>query len=102
MNFTRLIYIFAVIFAVSKKLFFCFSYNEIRKKLRGNVSEAVNDLMRNFDAEFGLGHHGGHFPNRPDRGGHFHGSDEEESSCDSSYNQVNTLGPHYYAVFGCT
>ena len=64
------------------------------------MSEAVNDLMRNFDAEFGLGHHGGHFPNRPDRGGHFHGSDEEESSCDSSYNQVhvNIVGSHYNAI----
>ena len=51
------------------------------------MREAVTDLMNNFDAEFGVGHHGhgGHFPNR-DRG--FHGSDEEESSCDSSYNQV--------------
>ena len=58
------------------------------KKLRRNVVEAVHELMRNFDAEFGLGHHGGHFPNRHDRGRAFHGSDEEESSCDSSYNQV--------------
>ena len=67
---------------------YSFSYSDITRKLRKNVTEAVTDLMRNFDAEFGVGHHGGHFPNR-DRG--FHGSDEEESSCDSSYNQVNIV-----------
>ena len=76
-----------LVFPRDGSFFVCFSYTEVTRKLRKNVTEAVTDLMRNFDAEFGVGHHshGGHFPNR-DRG--FHGSDEEESSCDSSYNQV--------------
>ena len=50
------------------------------------------ELTRNFDAEFGTGrHNNGNFPNKTERihafGG---GSDEEESSCDSSCNQVRT------------
>ncbi|WAR13306.1 BROMI-like protein [Mya arenaria] len=34
-------------------------YNDLSKKLKGNVQEAVTELVRNFDAEFGTGKHTG-------------------------------------------
>lgn len=59
------------------------------KKMKRYISEAVEDLIKSFDAEFGSGKHKEtsdplHYP----RHSHHLDSDEEESSCDSSFNQV--------------
>ncbi|XP_053402163.1 protein broad-minded-like isoform X2 [Mercenaria mercenaria] len=62
-------------------------YADLTKKLKSNVVEAMNDLMRNFDAEFGVGSHSaGRYPNKDDRMRPFNDSEETESSLDSSYN----------------
>lgn len=66
-----------------------FSYCDMSKKMKRYLSEAVEDLIKNFDAEFGSGKHKEtsdplHYP----RHSHHLDSDEEESSCDSSFNQV--------------
>ena len=67
--------------------------SDLKKKLKQNVTDAMDELMQNFDAEFGIGKHTGtHYPNKDSRnrdGGH--GSDEEDSSCGSSFNHVRYL-----------
>ena len=58
------------------------------RKLKHHIMDAVEELVHNFDAEFGEGKHRDmddrlltrHLKNM---------SDEEESSCGSSFNQVN-------------
>jgi hypothetical protein len=65
---------------------------DLTKKLKSNVVEAMNELMKNFDAEFGVGSHSaGRYPNKDDRMRPFHDSEETESSLDSSYNHVCNL-----------
>ncbi|XP_052817688.1 protein broad-minded-like isoform X1 [Mya arenaria] len=66
-------------------------YNDLSKKLKGNVQEAVTELVRNFDAEFGTGKHtGDNFLHR-DRHIHpYHGSDDEDT-IDSSYNHGSLM-----------
>ncbi|KAK3607380.1 hypothetical protein CHS0354_022540, partial [Potamilus streckersoni] len=65
-------------------------YTDLSRKLKKNVLEAVDELMRNFDAEFGEGRHRNNSFPHADRDKYFHGSDEEESSC-SSYNQESLM-----------
>lgn len=70
-------------------------YCDMSKKMKRYLSEAVEDLIKNFDAEFGSGKHKEtsdplHYP----RHSHHLDSDEEESSCDSSFNQGMLLMPN--------
>ncbi|KAL5021697.1 hypothetical protein ScPMuIL_000852 [Solemya velum] len=61
-------------------------YGDLSRKLKKNVTDGVEELLINFDAEFGTGNHTHHSHHRHhDR--QFLGSDEDESSYDSSSNQ---------------
>lgn len=55
------------------------------KKLRGNVQGAVDELIRNFDAEFG-GNSQHETSDHPIRRSYM--SDEDDESCGSSFGQV--------------
>lgn len=69
------------------------------------VMDAIEELTKNFDAEFGTGRH----KDSADTLMHhrqrkvYNVSDEEESSCDSSFNQVVTrvLCSLYYKCLSC-
>ena len=59
------------------------------RKMKRYLTEAVEELIKNFDAEFGSGKHKeSSDPLIYHRHNHHLDSDEEESSCDSSFNQV--------------
>lgn len=62
-------------------------YNDLTKRLRSNVLGAVDELMRNFDVEFGGSTHHHTADHQIRRS--YAMSDEDDSSCGSSFNQVN-------------
>ena len=67
---------------------FCYRYNDLAKKLKANVLEAVNELVRNFDAEFGTGTHtGDSFLHNLQHNGR--DDEDDEDTIDSSFNHVN-------------
>ncbi|KAL4234490.1 hypothetical protein ACF0H5_006135 [Mactra antiquata] len=62
-------------------------YTDLTKKLKINVVEAVDELMKNFDAEFGVGSYGdSQFLKKDERLRPFGDFEETESSLGSSYN----------------
>lgn len=78
-----------------------FRYTDLTKKLKSNVVEAMNDLMKNFDAEFGVGSHGGgRYPHKDEHNRRFADTEETESSLDSSYNHVCSCF-YYVSVVTC-
>ena len=54
----------------------------------------MNELIKNFDAEFGVGNHSARYPNKDERMRPFADTEETESSLDSSYNHVRTSNIH--------
>ena len=60
----------------------------MKRKLGRNVNEAVNNLLTNFDTEFGIGRIGGGAEGIDPRKTPFVTDDEEVSSFNSLYDQV--------------
>nr|XP_022341873.1 protein broad-minded-like isoform X5 [Crassostrea virginica] len=70
-------------------------YCDMSRKMKRYLTEAVEELIKNFDAEFGSGKHKeSSDPLIYHRHCHHLDSDEEESSCDSSFNQGMLLLPN--------
>ncbi|XP_078335507.1 protein broad-minded-like isoform X8 [Crassostrea virginica] len=70
-------------------------YCDMSRKMKRYLTEAVEELIKNFDAEFGSGKHKeSSDPLIYHRHSHHLDSDEEESSCDSSFNQGMLLLPN--------
>ncbi|XP_060080662.1 protein broad-minded-like [Ylistrum balloti] len=65
-------------------------YNDLSRKMKKNILEAVDHLMRNFDSEFGTGRHrdsADQLQASKQTRKTYIVSDEDESSCGSSFNQ---------------
>jgi hypothetical protein len=72
-------------------------YNDLTKRLRSNVLGAVDELIRNFDVEFGSSTHHDTADHQIRRS--YAMSDEDDSSCGSSFNQVNGQQRFLWAEF---
>ncbi|GFO20670.1 protein broad-minded [Plakobranchus ocellatus] len=66
-------------------------YGELKRRLGRNVGEAVDSLLTNFDAEFGIGRIGGGTEGLDPRKTPFVTDDEEVSSFNSLYDQGSVM-----------
>ncbi|XP_052230944.1 protein broad-minded-like isoform X2 [Dreissena polymorpha] len=66
-------------------------YNDLSKKLKSNVQEAVAELVKNFDAEFGIGKHNGDTFRHHDAGVRGFGGSDDEDTIDSSFHHGSLM-----------